>query len=93
MLESSRPHPTNSISSSLQNLHYSPHRRQHSPFPRSPTSSHSFPSELDNTLRQSNGSRMLHGVNDVILSNGFEHQAFHQPHTRKITKITPSMFV
>ncbi|CAF0725174.1 unnamed protein product [Adineta steineri] len=76
-------------SSSLQNLHYSPHRRQHSPIARSPPSSHSFPSEPNISLRHSNGSRMLHGNNDIILSNGFEHQTFHQPHTRKITKITP----
>jgi hypothetical protein len=35
---------------------------------------------------------MLHETNDIILANEREHSAFHQPHTRKITKIIPSMF-
>ncbi|UJR14698.1 hypothetical protein I4U23_001691 [Adineta vaga] len=83
--ESVRPHSTNSISSSLQSLH----RRQHSPFPRSPTASHSFPAELDTILRQSNGSRILHSANEAIFTNGNDYQQFHQPQTRKITKITP----
>jgi hypothetical protein len=48
--------------------------------------------EFDPALRHSAGSRLLHGDNAVILTNDFDHQAFHQPNTRKVTKITPSMF-
>jgi hypothetical protein len=92
MFESSRLHNANSISSSLQNIQYSTHRRQRSPFHPPPTASQSFPSELDSALRHSANSRSLHGDNDTILANDFERQEFHQPNTRKVTKITPSMF-
>jgi hypothetical protein len=78
MFESSHPRSTHSTSSSLQN-HHPP-----------PTSSQSFPSELDTVLRHSTNSRLLHEDSDAILTNDFEHQAFHQPNTRKVTKITPS---
>jgi hypothetical protein len=60
-----------------------------SPHPRHP---YSASSEFDSSLRHSARSRLLHGDNDVILANDFNHQAFHQPNTRKVTKITPSMF-
>lgn len=43
-------------------------------------------------LRHSSGSRILHNDSEIILANNFDHQAFHQPNTRKVTKITPSMF-
>jgi hypothetical protein len=82
MFESSYPRNTHSASSSLQNLHYSP---LHPP----PSSS---PSELDTILRHSANSRMLHGNGEVMLTNGSEQQAFHQPNSRKVTKITPSIF-
>ncbi|CAF3233478.1 unnamed protein product, partial [Rotaria sp. Silwood2] len=80
MFESSRPNRTYSSSSNMQNLYYSPHHEQNSPFYSS------FSSDHDNILRHS---RTLHEDNDVILTNGFEHQQFHQPNTRKITKIIP----
>jgi 3-hydroxy-3-methylglutaryl CoA synthase len=35
---------------------------------------------------------MLHGDSEIILPNDFDHQAFHQPNSRKVTKIIPSMF-
>jgi hypothetical protein len=35
---------------------------------------------------------MLHEDNEIILSNDFNHQAFQQPNTRKVTKIISSMF-
>jgi 3-hydroxy-3-methylglutaryl CoA synthase len=47
---------------------------------------------FDSSLRHSAGSKLLHSNDDVILTNDFTHQAFHQPNTRKVTKITPSMF-
>ncbi len=53
---------------------------------------YSASSEFDSSLRHSAGSRLLHGDDDVIFTNDFNHQAFHQPNTRKVTKITPSMF-
>ena len=84
IFESVRPHTTNSISSSLQNLHH----RQHSPI-----ASRSLSSEFDTALRYSSGSRLLHGANDVIFANDLNYQPFNQPQTRKITKITPSMFI
>ena len=46
--------------------------------------------EFDTSLRHSAGSRLLHDDNDVILTNGFDHQTFHPPHSRKVTKIIPS---
>jgi len=53
---------------------------------------YSTSSEFDTVLRHSNGTRTLHGDHDTILTNNFDHQAFHQPNTRKVTKIIPSMF-
>jgi hypothetical protein len=94
MFESYRPHSTYSTSASLQNLHYSPHRQQRfSPPKAQPTySSHlsqsqSFPSELDTVLRHSTSSRILNRENDI------ERQAFHQPTTRKMTKVLSSKFL
>ncbi|CAF0746161.1 unnamed protein product [Adineta ricciae] len=78
--ESVHPHTTNSISSSLQNLHH----RQHSPL-----AFRSLSSEFDTALRHPSGSRLLHGANDVIFADDLNYQPFNQPQTRKITKITP----
>jgi hypothetical protein len=93
MFESYRPHSTYSTSASLQNLHYSPHRQQRLSPPKlqptysSPLSqSQSFPSELDTVLRHSTSSKILHRENDI------DRQAFHQPITRKMTKVIPSKF-
>jgi len=91
MFESYRPHNTYSTSASLQNLHYSPHRQQRfSPPKLQPSySSHlsqsqSFPSQLDTVLRHSTSSKILHRENDI------DRQTFHQPITRKISKVIPS---
>ncbi|CAF3710818.1 unnamed protein product [Rotaria sp. Silwood1] len=86
MFESFRPNHTYSSSSTIQNHYYSPQQQQHSSF-LSPSQSYS--SEHDNILRHSTNSRMLHNDHDVILTNDFEYQQFHQPNTRKITKIIP----
>lgn len=45
--------------------------------------------EFEVPLRHSANSRMLHNEHDIILTNNLHHQPFHQPNTRKITKITP----
>ncbi|CAF1165406.1 unnamed protein product [Rotaria sordida] len=45
--------------------------------------------ENDHILRHSTNSRMLHENNDIILTNDFQYEQFHQPNTRKITKIIP----
>ena len=55
-----------------------------------PTSSHSFPSDLDNVLRHSAGSRVRHDDDDAILSNDFEQRSFQPPATRKVTKVVSS---
>jgi len=57
-----------------------------------PHNPYSTSSEFDPMLRHSTRSRMLHGDSEIILPNDFDHQAFHQPNSRKITKIIPSMF-
>jgi 3-hydroxy-3-methylglutaryl CoA synthase len=53
---------------------------------------HHNPYSTSSILRHSNGTRTLHEDHDTILTNDFDHQAFHQPNTRKVTKIIPSMF-
>ncbi len=60
----------------------SPHRR----------TLYSTSNEFDTPLRHPTSSRMLHEDNEIILSNDFNHQAFQQPNTRKVTKIISSMF-
>ncbi|CAF3360710.1 unnamed protein product, partial [Rotaria sp. Silwood2] len=95
MFESYRPHSSYSTSASLQNLHYSPYRQQRisPPKPQPSYTSHlcqsqSFPSELDTVLRTSTSSKILHKENDILRTNDFERQTFHQPSsTRKITKV------
>jgi hypothetical protein len=57
-----------------------------------PRSTYSTSSEFDPIPRRSPASRLLHEENDIILTNGFDHQAFHQPNTRKITKVIPSIY-
>lgn len=52
----------------------------------------SNPYSTSSEFRHSVNSRILHDDNDVILTNDFDHQTFHRPNTRKVTKITPSMF-
>lgn len=93
MFETYRPHSTYSTSASLQNLHYSPHRQQRFSPPKPPPSysshlsqSQSFPSELDAVLQHSTSSKILHRENDL------DRQSFHQPVTRKMTKIISSKF-
>ncbi|CAF0959170.1 unnamed protein product [Rotaria sordida] len=96
MFESYRPHSTYSTSASLQNLHYSPYRQQRISPPKLQPSytshlsqSQSFPSELDTVLRTSTSSKILHKENDIVRTNDFERQTFHQPITRKMTKVLP----
>ncbi|CAF1156782.1 unnamed protein product [Rotaria sp. Silwood1] len=87
MFESYQPHSTYSTSASLQNLHYSPYRQQRISPPKFQPSytthlsqSQSFPSELDNVLRTSTNSKILHKNND------FERQTIHQSNIHKIPK-------
>ncbi|CAF3705800.1 unnamed protein product [Rotaria sp. Silwood1] len=87
MFESYQPHSTYSTSASLQNLHYSPYRQQRISPPKFQPSytthlsqSQSFPSELDNVLRTSTNSKILHKNND------FERQTIQQSNIHKIPK-------
>lgn len=69
----------------MQNYSYSSHYQQS---PISQTSSFNF----DSGLKQSPNLRALHTDDDAILTSSWEQQQqFHQPNTRKVTKIIPSM--
>lgn len=41
-------------------------------------------------LSYASPSRLLHGEDDIIISNGYHQASFHPPVTRKVTKVMPS---
>lgn len=54
------------------------------------SSNYQNPNSLTSSFKDRTHSRILHRDNDVILSDGFHYEEFHQPSTRKIIKMTSS---
>ena len=65
---------------------------ERTPVKMRPTSSHSFPSDLNNILQQASDSRLLHKENEIIFANDFSHRTFQPPATRKVAKVASSTF-